>query len=302
MNQDLNNLNNNDFNTQNSNEIPNNQGLNNSFKQNVNVNQTTFNSQPQVNANYQQPINNNLNFENSKKNNKLFIIIPIIILLIIVGIILFFVFRQNKASSNNNSTTNVNENINNNDSNSNQNNYTNEPNKNISNQTALEYFDVSKFDKNKFNGVVYNSEGQYNITDLLAEKSNNTGSYRSITVALDGGLRYAFANDYSNWRTMYSESHKQSSDDYVNALLETLGHPSTYCEKYFDDENGKTGHFYLYYNYGNYVIFVLGYDYRGNEKYNFNYIGISQISISSSDDFEFNSTDDLTCYGEFANN
>ncbi len=57
MNQDSNNLNQNDLNTQGSNGIPNNQDLNNTFNQNVNVNQPTFSSQPQVDIDYQQPTN-----------------------------------------------------------------------------------------------------------------------------------------------------------------------------------------------------------------------------------------------------
>ena len=308
MNQDPNNLNQNNFNTQGDNGIPNNQplqnnqGLNNTFSQNVNVNQPTFNSQPQVNTNYQQPINNNLNFESPKKNTKLFIIIGIIILIIVAGIILYFVFSQDKADSNNNSSTNVNENItgNDNNNNNNQNNSSAENENNNSTRTALEYFDVSKFDKSKFNGVVYNYDGQYNITDLLAERSNNTGSYRSITVALDGGLRYAFANDYNNWRTMYRENYLLRSDDFIKAILDTLGHPSTYCEDYYDGEYGKTGNFYLYYNYGDYVIFMHGADYRGWKNYNYNYIGGMSASILSSVDFEFASYG--TCYGEYANN
>ena len=57
MNQDPNNLNQNDLNTQGSNGIPNNQDLNNTVNQNVNVNQPTFSSQPQVDTNDQQPMN-----------------------------------------------------------------------------------------------------------------------------------------------------------------------------------------------------------------------------------------------------
>ena len=283
------------------NQDPNNLNQNNSFNQNVNADQMNMQQPtPQPMNSFESGNIGSQSFDNKPpKKINIGLIIGTVVVVAVIGI---GIVVGGKLLSNNENSNNSENNVSENSTNDNPNKNNNDSDKNIPNQTALEYFDVSKFDKNKFNGVVYNSEGQYNITDLLAEKSNNTGSYRSITVALDGGLRYAFANDYSNWRTMYSESHKQSSDDYVNALLETLGHPSTYCEKYFDDENGKTGHFYLYYNYGNYVIFVLGYDYRGNEKYNFNYIGISQISISSSDDFEFNLTDDLTCYGEFANN
>ncbi len=61
MNQEQNNLNPNNLNTQSTNEIPNNpllqdnQSLNNTFNQDVN--QTTWNSQPQVNTNYQQTTN-----------------------------------------------------------------------------------------------------------------------------------------------------------------------------------------------------------------------------------------------------
>lgn len=70
MNQESNNLNQNNFNTQGNNGIPNNQPLNNvnsninsnpnqnqNLQQSTNTNQTQFNSQPQMTPNYQQPIN-----------------------------------------------------------------------------------------------------------------------------------------------------------------------------------------------------------------------------------------------------
>ena len=57
MNQEQNNFNQNDFNTPGNNGIPNNQDLNNTFSQNIGVNQTQFDSQQQVNTNYQQATN-----------------------------------------------------------------------------------------------------------------------------------------------------------------------------------------------------------------------------------------------------
>ncbi len=121
MNQEQNNLNQNNFNTQGNNGIPNNQPLQNN--QNVNVNQPTFNSQQQENINYQQPImqestpqpinsfesgnanNQSFNSKPSKKMN-LGLIIGIVVTVIVVGIGIFMLFGNNESKNNNSTNTN----------------------------------------------------------------------------------------------------------------------------------------------------------------------------------------------------
>lgn len=115
MNQDQNNFNQNNYNTQNNNIMPNNQPLNNQnigMQQNLNVNQTTFNTQQTPPHNYQNqmtqtntqeqtkpPINtivgeNTVNNKPPKKNHEL-LIIGIIVSVILVITIMIAIFIIN---------------------------------------------------------------------------------------------------------------------------------------------------------------------------------------------------------------
>ncbi len=134
MNQDSNNLNQNKFNTQGNNVIPNNQPL--QTNQNVNVNQAAFNNQQQVNTDYQQTTNqmnmqqptpqpmnsfeseNNSQSFNSKppKKMNLGLIIGIIVAVAIVGVGVFLGSKLLSSGSNTDSSeNNVGENNNSND-------------------------------------------------------------------------------------------------------------------------------------------------------------------------------------------
>lgn len=134
MDQDQNNLNQNNFNVQGNNEmsnnqqLQNNQSLNNIPNQNVNVNQTTFNGQQQVNTNYQQPIDqSNIygstsqsmnNFEkrnasqsfNGKSSKKiklsLIVVLIVVIATIVIGVLLFSNINDNTNNSFSNENTN----------------------------------------------------------------------------------------------------------------------------------------------------------------------------------------------------
>ena len=123
MNQDLNNLNQNNFNTQVNTGTPNSLPLQDN--QSVNVNQTTFNSQQQVNTNEQQPINQmNMqqpmnSFENGsgkppkKMNFGLIIGIIAVVAVIGIGVVFGSKLLSNNKNSNNSTENNVSENNNN---------------------------------------------------------------------------------------------------------------------------------------------------------------------------------------------
>ena len=124
MNQDPNNLNQNTFNTQGNSEFPNNQGLNN-----------TFNNQQQVNPNNQQPVNQmniqqptaqpinsfsngNVNQDfNSKppKKKHLGLIVGIVVAVIVIIAAIFILNGNNKLENESNNNPNINENENKND-------------------------------------------------------------------------------------------------------------------------------------------------------------------------------------------
>lgn len=148
MNQEPNNLNPNNFNTQGNNGIPNNPPLqnNNTFnqgmQQSTNVNQPTFNPQPQPTPSFQQPINQmnmqqptpqSMNtFESGNANNQSFnskppkkmnlgLIIGIVVVVAVIGIGGILLFNNinndnNSGSSSENNTINNNSQNNNNDS------------------------------------------------------------------------------------------------------------------------------------------------------------------------------------------
>lgn len=129
MNQEQNNLNQNNFNTQGNNGVPNNQPLQNN--QNVNVNQATFNNQQQVNTNYQQPINQmNIqepnpqlmnSFENGNTNQSfnskppkkmnLGLIVGIIVAVAVIIIVGIFIFSKTNGSSSNQNAENKDANL-----------------------------------------------------------------------------------------------------------------------------------------------------------------------------------------------
>ncbi len=112
MEQDPNNFNQNDFNTQGSNGLYDNQSINNDYQtQNVENNFQQSNSS----QNYDQSTNR-INEKDKKSNNKIILIIVVILILLVVALVIYFVFGKNKGNNGNdslNSNTNVNENQNN---------------------------------------------------------------------------------------------------------------------------------------------------------------------------------------------
>lgn len=160
--------------------------------------------------------------------------------------------------------------------------------------TALEYFDTTKFDKSKFNGVLYDRDNIFHsVTDLLRDDSDN-----NVLITSNNVMYYSFSNNY------YSENSAfySKSDEYIYEILDVLGHPSTYMENYTDGSYGYSGSFLLNYNYGDYSIFCQGHDFRNWKDYNYKYPYISDCGVSINDN-DFNLTQTYaelgyTVYGE----
>lgn len=301
MNQD------NNFNMQGNNEISNNH--------NSNSKQPVFNQQPQ---NFQQPINQmsmqqpipqhtntfeSVNINNQNSNNKppkktnLGLIIGIVVVVTVVGVAIVFGSKL-LSDDNNNPNTNDNDVIENNNNESNQTNDTNDKEEMI---TALNYFDTSKFDATKFSGMLYDDTG-YSVLDLLTDEKYNYN--KSINIFSNNLMRYSLTSDKQAERSIWSSNNKGTSDEYIYKLIEVIGHPSTYCESYSklsadSSTKGYQGNFFLIYNYGDYVLQFVGYDFRGWEGYDhIDSPSLSSAFINKKEDFKAASLSNYTCYGD----
>ena len=146
---------------------------------------------------------------------------------------------------------------------------------NIKILTALEYFDTTKFDKLKFNGILYDRNGNsYNVSDLLIGDDN-------VNIISNDAMFYSFSNDFVGENSDFSSSGSASSNNYIHKILDLLGQPSTYMESYTEGNNGYSGRFYLLYRYDNYIIVFLGSDFRNWKEYHYIYPYIHACYITS---------------------
>ena len=285
----------NNFNTEGINGIPNNQPLQNNqeltntFNQNIEQSANT-NQQPTP-----QPVNyfenqntNNQNF-NSKppKKNNLVLIISIICLLviIIVTVVLLLTNHLNKENGSNN-TNKTTEKANN-----------NKKEKTSSVKLTHEIFDVNKFDPTLFNGIVYDeNKTQYNVIDLL--KNDDTICLKECSPL------YHLTTDTDVEDDSWDQKANSDDNKGIDFILNKLGNPSTIYEKYYnfyDKKNMKTGDIAMFYNYKDYIIDIGFYDYRQWENYNYNSLQISHVMIHAKDGFDSawaSYYKDYKCYGE----
>ena len=189
MNQDLNNQNNN-FNMQGNNGVPNNQNVNNIVQ--------PLNSNVYQNQNFQQVSNNNQDLR-PKKNNKMVLIIIGIIILLIIIVVVCFAFIKNDGNNNNNSSSNsntdVNENPNNNNGvNNNQDNNSNDKELNntikISGTNVYISYSSKLRYKKQSNSILF-----YNNNDALVGITFNTTKYNGDLKDIINLLMDSFIND-----------------------------------------------------------------------------------------------------------
>ena len=217
MNQEQNNLNQNNFNTQGNNGIPNNQplqnnqNLNNTFNQSVNVSQSTFNNQPQVSSNYQQQYSQiNVrestpqtinNFDNNIKNKssnkvKLVLIIGLIVILVIIMAIFILKFILSKI--------------------------------NLGNSFVIP---TSVFERNGDNYVLKDEKGKIILDNIAshgefcngtAEVKNTNGEYGIINGKGDFIVEYKKYSDISQYSCFYKVTDK-SNNGYQKYILKYDG-------------------------------------------------------------------------------
>jgi len=311
MNQEQNNFNQNSFNMQGNNGMPNNQLLDN-FNSSPNINQPIFNSQLQATPSYQQSINQtnmqetvqqpiNNTFESGNGNNqsfnskppkkmKLGLIIGIVVAVVVVGVGVVF---GSKLLSNGGSNNNLNSNSN---VEQNENKPSNENDKQNNSKIlkASEYFDTTKFDKTKYDGLLYKDGNSYQVIDILNEELN---------IGYDNMLFYTFSDNSLEEKASFKfggDTGVANSDTYIQIILDELGHPSTYMESYNESGYGYTGSFELLYNYGDYMIVFLGADYRNWKDYDYKYPMLISCYITTNIDKELEavSRSEYTVYGE----
>ena len=136
-----------------------------------------------------------------------------------------------------------------------------------------DYFDTTKFDKNKFTGIVYDENGnELKVVDLLNELKSEGKSKFQIA-----GYDY-FTKDKSREKELTGLNNNNThSDDDLEMIKEILGDPSGIYERYAyfqGDENENTGSIGLIYDYDDYVIDVLLQDFSHwkNDTYTSPYI------------------------------
>ena len=294
------------------------QGNNGMFNnQNVNSQQPMHNQQPQ---NFQQPIEqmniqqpapqpmntfesgnaNNQNFNNKPpKKTNLGLIIGIVVVIAVVGVGIILGSKL-LSNDNNNPNTNDNDVI---ENNNNESNKTDDTNENTEMITASNYFDTSKFDSTKFSGILYD-DTSYSVSDLLTDEKYNYDYNKSINIFSNNLMRYSLTSDKQAERSIWSSNNKGTSDEYIYKLIEVIGHPSTYCESYSElpadsSPTGYQGNFFLIYNYGDYVLEFVGYDFRGWEGYDhIDSPSLSSAFINKKEDFTASSLSSYTCYGD----
>ena len=285
MNQEQNNLNINN-NTLDSNKIPSYTSINNeNINSNVNMNQQFQSTQQNING-----------FENRNRNlkkNKAPIFMIIIILAIVVGLIIFMISKTSPSNKENQDSEVTNNNESKKDDNTNKDEMV----------TAANYFDTSKFDASKFKGKLYDEKGEYLVSDLILSEKYSYHNY--INIRSNSTTFYFFTNDFRSERSLWTNLGKCMSDEYIKKLIEIVGHPSTYCERYYEhSENNSTkgysGEIALYYNYKDYVLEFIGHDFRGWQGYNFSSPSIDSAYIMKKEDLNKTKLSTYKCFGDMS--
>ena len=169
--------------------------------------------------------------------------------------------------------------------------------------TVSTYFDTSKFDKSKYSGYLYGYNGDsYKVTDFINNIGYNYDYNNQVNVIVDR-FGYAFSSDYESEKKAWNSSGPSSSDAYIHKIIDVLGQPSSYYEKYYEDVNGISGDFLLVYNYDDYLIVFSGLDMRYWNEYNYKYPQIVGCWIYKIEDFYSDRNfgtiiEEYTCYGQ----
>lgn len=160
-----------------------------------------------------------------------------------------------------------------------------------------ELFNTQNFDKSNFNGILYDENlNEYNILELLDTEVLSLKNKYS---------KYFFTKNIEEESTKLNSNNSSSPTSLdVNYLIEILGNPSSVYEKYFEKEynEGKkfSGQASLLYNYDNYIIEVLLWDFRNwpdKDEY-ISYYGINVYTVEYFKKNLKNNYDDFNWYGE----
>lgn len=140
----------------------------------------------------------------------------------------------------------------------------------------------------------------YSVKDLLNE------SDKGIIKILGN---YYFTTNIDEERDALIESTNNNKDKELDYILSVLGNPSSVYETYFrlfgeDDIDRPTGWIYLLYNYGDYIVFISLYDYRGWKNYDYDSLILNNIFIYSPEKLKKDgwitelNKNKYDCYGE----
>lgn len=161
-----------------------------------------------------------------------------------------------------------------------------------------ELFNTQHFNKSNFNGILYDENlNEYSISELLDNESLSLKNKYS---------KYFFTKNIEEESTkLNSNSSSTPTNLDINYLIEILGNPSSVYEKYFEKEyNGVknfTGQASLLYNYDDYIIEVLLWDFRKWPDKDVEYISYYGMNIYTVEYFKKNlknNFSDFNCYGE----
>ena len=222
------------------------------------------------------------------KNNKgisliALVLVIILVLVVIIGITMLIINLKSKESGN---TNNIADNLS----------INNSDNQQSSIKLAHELCDTSKFDPNLFDGTVYDENlNSYKLEELLNNSEDGIVNIKS---------NYFLTTNIEEESEALHEKWNDDNDQELIFLLDTLGNPSTVCEKYYytlDNEKLNTGTIYYIYNYNNYFIEVDFYDYRQWEGYDYTTLILNGIKAYTREKFindEAEALMKLSHYGE----
>lgn len=167
------------------------------------------------------------------------------------------------------------------------------------NEYVHEFFNTEKFDKTKFSGVMYD----FNLKEIkvleLLKKEENISIKNNIS-------KYFFTKDIEKEsKKLNTQNRTNPANLDINYLINILGNPSTIYEKYSESEyNGVkkiSGQASLLYNYYDYIIEILLWDYRKWPEKNITDLSYYGINIYTSEYFKNNLKrfyNGFECYGE----
>ena len=163
---------------------------------------------------------------------------------------------------------------------------------------AHELFDTSKFDKNTFNGKIYDRNlNEYDLKYLLKENY--------LDIKLKNMDVYFFTKSIEEEREKIRPITTTEYYDFdINYFKSILGNPSSIYEYYHERTMGEiteeTGNVFLIYDYGDYFIVVSLHDFRHWKSKNIKTLSLYNICAAEKETFikdNKNSLSDYKCYG-----